>query len=524
MDKIEKFFDYINEKTCNKFEFLRLKQVFFDVSKNSLSITLLYPSQIALSEQDKEEIKNAIKAYINLEIKFEIEILKSYIEEDLVRKQIKVYLDKNHKMLSTLLLPADIKIDCEKEKITFFLDEQFLDYFYSANLSKGLFGYLSHVFCANFEIDAESKGKAQTNSEALKKRVDALMEESQLSLIRKANENRFVVENKQVIVGKEITHNPRKIKSIDRCYDDCVLAGDISFLTEKTYTSKRTKKNKDGEEEPIIKPFFRFQIKDSTASINCVIFPSKENYHKMHLLKNGDKVVLQGKISKYNDIYEIMAKNISLCSIPSSDEVLPIQNEESIVAYKYVTPRPFESQRQANLFEESSYSYEAKNQNYVVYDFETTGIDPNNDEIIEIGALKIEKGKFSEVFSTLVRPKKLIPPEATKVNRITNEMVKDAYSIEQILPDFYLFCKDCQMVGYNSIAFDYLFLDSAAKKIGIKFSNTQLDAFLLAKQKIKDIFNYKLASVAKYLDVNLIGAHRALNDVIATAEVFLKLY
>ena len=524
MEEIEKFFDYIHEKTCHKFEFIRLKQVFFDIKKNTLSLTLLYPSNINLDESEKDEIREAIKSYVNLDLKYEIEILKSFVEEDLVRKQVKSYLDKNHKMLATLLSSSDIKIDCENEKITFFLEDHFYDYFYTSNLSKGLFSHLSRNFCANFEITAENKGKSVAKEELLKKRVDDLMEESGLKSIRQANENKFVVENNQAIVGKEITHNPRKIKSIDRCYDDCILAGEMSFLTEKTYTSKRLKKNKDGTEEPIVKPYFRFQVKDSTGSINCVIFPSKENYHKMHLLKNGDTIVLQGKISKFNDAYEIMAKNISLCSIPSTQSAQPLVTPSDVFSYRYVFPKPFESQRQANLFEESSYSHEVKNQSYVVYDFETTGVDPNKDEIIEIGALKIENGKFTETFSTLIKPSQLIPKEASKKNRITDDMVKDAFSISQVLPDFYIFCKGYQMVGYNNISFDYIFLDNAAKKLGLKFNNTQLDAFLLAKQKLKGLFNYTLSSVSKFLDVNLIGAHRALNDVIATAEVFLKLY
>jgi len=54
--------------------------------------------------------------------------------------------------------------------------------------------------------------------------------------------------------------------------------------------------------------------------------------------------------------------------------------------------------------------------------------------------------------------------------------------------------------------------------------NEQIDAFVLAKDKLKGLRNYKLSTVSKYLEVNLVDAHRALNDVIATAEVFLKLY
>ena len=80
------------------------------------------------------------------------------------------------------------------------------------------------------------------------------------------------------------------------------------------------------------------------------------------------------------------------------------------------------------------------------------------------------------------------------------------------------------MVGYNSIVFDNQFLQKAGKSVGLNFNNTQIDVFLLAKEKLKGLKNYKLGTVSKYLEVNLLDAHRALNDVIATAEVFIKLY
>ena len=131
---------------------------------------------------------------------------------------------------------------------------------------------------------------------------------------------------------------------------------------------------------------------------------------------------------------------------------------------------------------------------------------------------------YTQVFTALINPKRHIPESATKVNRITDDMVSKCYYIEQVIQDFYLFCKDCQMVGYNNISFDSQFLVNAARKIGLDFNNTQIDAFVLAKQKLPGLRNYKLSTVAKELNVNLIDAHRALNDVLATAEVFLQLY
>ena len=524
MEEIEKFIDYINQKTCNKFEFLRLKQVFFDVEKNKLSISFLYPSSQALTQNNKDEIILCIKQFVNLDMQYNITFTKSYLEPELVLNCIKKYLEKNNKLLYSAIKDKDVSVDCKNQKITLNLEDQYYNYFLSSNISKAIFTHLYRNFCASFEIIAANAGVKEVDQSLLKNRLTELTTKSELDALLSANKDRFVVEDKRLMVGKEIVYNPRRIKSINRCIEDCILAGEICFLREKSFTSKRTKKNENGEEEQIIKPYFSFQLKDDSGSIYAVYFPTKASYHKMHLLKNGDNVVIQGNISQYNGNFEIKVNSISLCSIPKTNAIEVVANQDLITDYRFVRPKPFTLRRQANLFEENHYSKEVMSGSFVVYDFETTGIDPVNDEIIEIGALKIVNGEFREVFTTLVKPTKPIPPDATKVNKITNDMVKNCYSISQVIPDFYLFCKGCQMVGYNSVAFDYLFLDKASKNVNVKFDNGQLDVFLMAKQKLKGLSNYKLGTVAKYLEVPLIDAHRALNDVIATAEVFMGLY
>ncbi len=526
MSKIQDFLEYINKKTCNKFSFLRLKQVFFDRSINTCVVSFIYPKEKDLTGTEKEEITRVVKEYIKIDGAIDVRINKSYIEEELIMHQIKNFFEKNNPLLFSSLTKEDFEVVCDEVvKVKVFLEKSLYEYFLKSNIEKGLIDFLQKNFYSQFEIIAVQKENIGASTSLLNERLKNIERLSEVNSLIKNSQDKYIVQDKKVIVGEEITFNPRFINSINKEFESCVVAGKINFLTERTYKSKRTIKNKEGEEERIEKPYFSFQVKDDTSSIYAVIFPSKANYHKMHLLKNGDFVAVQGKIQRYNDNYEIMVKNISLCKVPSKQEIEKITDQNLIVEYKYIRPQKYSSLRQTNLFDESkSMSFEAKTGSFVVYDFETTGINLSNDEIIEIGALKIVNGEFSEVFTTLVKPKRPIPLEATKVNRITNEMVANCYSIEQVIRDFYLFCKGSQMVGYNSIAFDSVFLDRAGKLVGINFDNNQIDAFMLAKQKLKGLKNYKLGTVAKYLEVSLIDAHRALNDVIATAEVFLKLY
>ena len=413
-----------------------------------------------------------------------------------------------------------------KVEINFLVEKGLAEYFYKYKIDKNLYEYLNKNFCAEFSINANSFNFTnKIQNDFLERKIEEIKTKSDIEWLLDSASNKFLVENKKELIGNKIEFSPRYIKGINSTFDNYCVAGKVSFLTERSYKSKRIKKNKDGTEEPIVKPYFNFNVKDDTGNINVIVFPNKAQYHKMHLIKDGDTVLVQGRVDKYNGRFEIMAKKISLCEIPSKQKIIENINNNEITSYKFIKPIKYTSTKQSNLFDDSiSYSKEILNNNFVVYDFETTGIDPQNDEIIEIGALKIEKGVFTQVFTALINPKKHIPESATKVNRITDEMVANCFYIEQVIQDFYLFCKDCQMVGYNNISFDSQFLLNAGRKVGIDFNNTQLDAFVMAKQKLNGLHNYKLGTVAKYLEVNLVDAHRALNDVLATAEVFLKLY
>jgi len=103
-------------------------------------------------------------------------------------------------------------------------------------------------------------------------------------------------------------------------------------------------------------------------------------------------------------------------------------------------------------------------------------------------------------------------------------MVRDAHPIESVILDFYKFTKGAILAGYNNLDFDSKFIQAASRKVGVQFLNEEQDVFVLAKAKILGLKSYKLIKVAEYLGVELNNAHRALNDVIATTEVFLKLY
>ncbi len=157
----------------------------------------------------------------------------------------------------------------------------------------------------------------------------------------------------------------------------------------------------------------------------------------------------------------------------------------------------------------------------VVFDLETTGFDSSINHIIEIGAVKVVNGQIVDRFSTFVNPGVQIPGRITELTSITDEDVKDARGIEEILPEFLEFCKDCILVAHNA-SFDVGFIMAKCKLLDIKVNYTVVDTVGLARYLLPNISKYKLNLVAKELGISLENHHRAVDDAEATAEIFVK--
>ncbi len=162
-----------------------------------------------------------------------------------------------------------------------------------------------------------------------------------------------------------------------------------------------------------------------------------------------------------------------------------------------------------------------KSASYVVFDIETTGLSPALEEITEIGAIRIEKGVQTGSFSQLINPKKPIPPNITDLTGITDEMVKDMPSIDEVLPRFLEFCKDAVIVAHNA-AFDTGFLREKANRLGLPFHYKIADTLRLSRELFPHEKKHSLNVVAERLGVSLENHHRAVDDATATAEIFLK--
>lgn len=160
---------------------------------------------------------------------------------------------------------------------------------------------------------------------------------------------------------------------------------------------------------------------------------------------------------------------------------------------------------------------------YVVIDIETTGLSPNNCEIIELSALRIENNEIADTFSSLVKPISPIPEFIQELTGITNEMVSTAPAISEILPDYLNFLGENILVGHN-VTFDIDFLYHDCKEyLSCGLSNDYVDTLRISKKLIKNIANHKLGTVAAYFNIPQENAHRALDDCHTTNEIFKQL-
>lgn len=161
-------------------------------------------------------------------------------------------------------------------------------------------------------------------------------------------------------------------------------------------------------------------------------------------------------------------------------------------------------------------------QEYVVLDFETTGLSPQCNDIIEIAALKIDKnGKEIGSFSTLVNPQCPIPEKITQLTGITDHMLCGAPCILDVVKDLYIFLEDYPVVAHNA-PFDVSFLKAAYQKAGITAKIRYIDTVKLARQAYPGLPNYKLSTLIQAFEIADIQSHRAMSDVYQTHVLFQK--
>ncbi len=305
--------------------------------------------------------------------------------------------------------------------------------------------------------------------------------------------------------------------------DDLTVCGAISYIQEREYTKKN---EKTGEE--VQKLRYSLTISDGTGSLRATYFPKKATLDKVRALQQGDWVVLSGANESYGGGISYTAKRINYGRPPEGFVPEARKGKPVPKAYHTVFPEPYADYTQAGLFDEADKPAALKENAFVVFDLETTGL--NNqpamgrmDRIIEIGAVKISGGEISEKFSTFVACPTRLPPEIVSLTGIRDEDLVGAPTIEKVIPDFFRFCDGCFLVGHN-VQFDYRFIRYYGEENGYMFDQKQFDTLTLAQELLRGegLSNYKLNTVADHYGFTF-NHHRAFDDALTTAKIFIEL-
>lgn len=386
--------------------------------------------------------------------------------------------------------------------------------------------------------------------------------------IKFENKETYIVEsgkinedtNEDIIVGKVIQEKSVDINLLEVPEKNIVIEGTI--FNQTLINTKTGKK------------LINFFVHDDTSSINVKYFLKTKDFNNIiSKLSNNVYVKIKGEviIDKFTKELTIMAYDINLCrkierldelnkkrvelhlhtnmstmdSVINVNELFKIAKDWghksiAITDHNVVQAYPSVMDASKKFGIKAIYGIEinlvddlkplinkVENQTiddiFVVFDIETTGFSNLNEKIIEIGAVKIKNGKIIDEFSTFINPEINIPIKITELTGITNNMVCKSPIIDNVISDFYKFCKDSIMVAHN-IDFDMSFIRRNGKSFGFEFSNSLLDTIDLCKFLFPELKRYKLNVVAKHLGVSLENHHRAIDDARATAMILIKCF
>ena len=508
-------------KNMGGFDDLKLAGSVFNAQKRTLSLRFVTTEK--LSEQSKKTVSDAvgelIKSKLSGEIKLTCSFDKDFFDADAARIAFIKYFEEN--LQSLLPLVSDNAEAAENEdgsiEIKFTVNnENFL-----------LFKQMDVVSKCNKYFESITNRKVTVKTDVVKANTDKKelrewamqKQESQITKAAFRPQRTINVEDVAEYIGGRISERPKYI--ID------------ALEREGKYVTVCGKVQSPGLRiTPTGFKLFKFDLADHTAKISVVMFPNDDSamLKKLQALEQNDEVLLNGStaISNYSHNMEFKAYRVAKCRV-NEPEWLAQKTREVPANYVNVKEEDCAPARQFTLFAEKEVPPQLKDKTFVVFDFETTGKEYLRDKVIEIGAVKIESGTITKKFSSFVNPERDIPREITELTGIINKDVENAPVFEEIIADFYKFAYGSTLVAH-SIDFDLAFLHFNTKDSGYIFSQRQIDTvslarsfFSLPQNKDNRPVDHKLSTLAAHMGVDSQNAHRAINDALMTAEIFLKI-
>lgn len=157
-------------------------------------------------------------------------------------------------------------------------------------------------------------------------------------------------------------------------------------------------------------------------------------------------------------------------------------------------------------------------QDFICVDLETTGLNPKNDRIIEIGIVKVREGKVADTYSCMLDPRQKLSKRIEEITGIHGEELEGKALLSDVIHDIYDFMGEDMLVGHR-VLFDYSFLKRAFTNVGLPFERKGIDTLWLARKLVQDCKSKSLPSLCEHYGIMYIP-HRALSDAMATVELY----
>jgi DNA polymerase-3 subunit epsilon len=158
---------------------------------------------------------------------------------------------------------------------------------------------------------------------------------------------------------------------------------------------------------------------------------------------------------------------------------------------------------------------------YAIVDIETTGGSPVYHRIVEVAIVMVENGEVTDEFSSLCHPEMTIPLNVQLIHGISDEMVADAPTFSDLIPEIEPFLRDSIFVAHSA-SFDYGFIKAEYQRAGLVFNKPKLCTVRMGRQLEPGLKSYSLANLCRTFEIENKTAHRALSDALATSQIFLR--
>ncbi len=473
----------------------------------------------AYTAQEEMQVREICAEFLPAGMTATVKLVKRMPDGEMIKQRIFEHVKKVFPAASAFLNEEHIEVETLGSGANFYVDiaagEQTL--FSSGKILDEISRYLSSIFCGSFYGNVRIIEK-EAPSDSLLSELPEEQEEEIPQEIRS-----FPVCEYEKIDGADI---PLKdavyIADCNQAEGSYSICGTLQYIEEIKYTRRNEKTGEDME-----RTRFSLTLSDGTGNLRTTYFPKKATVEKVRALKAGDSVVITGSNEEYNGGVAFRASKMNLGKPP--EDFTPIARKGKPVPKNYHTvfPEPYADYTQAGLFDDLSKPDDLKNNVFVCFDLETTGLNNNPamgkmDRIIELGAVKIIGGEIRERFSSFVACPERLSKEIIELTGIEDSDLIGAPEVEKVLADFFKFTDGALLVGHNVI-FDYRFVKYYGEQHGYMFDKKQYDTLTLAQEVLRgQIPNYKLNSVADYYGFTF-NHHRAFDDACVTAKVFMEL-